>query len=223
MINNIALAALLLALAVPAHRDWEDPSVLSKGREPARNSFIPCGQEPGDRTILLDGTWKLRWAEDVGEKPGEEHDIPVPSSLEMLGFGVPVYVSAGYPFTPAPPRIPIKNSMGLYSRTFNLQDMQEREVFLRFDGVSSAFYVRVNGYDVGYSQGSTEQAEFDITRYIRQGENRLEVDVLRYCDGSYLEDQDFWRMSGIHRSVKLYYTPKIRIRDLGIRTLLDGD
>lgn len=223
MINNIALAALLLALAVPTHRDWEDPSVLSKGREPARNSFIPCGQEPGDRTILLDGTWKFRWAEDVGEKPGEEHDIPVPSSLEILGFGVPVYVSAGYPFTPAPPRIPIKNSMGLYSRTFNLQDMQEREVFLRFDGVSSAFYVRVNGYDVGYSQGSTEQVEFDITRYIRQGENRLEVDVLRYCDGSYLEDQDFWRMSGIHRSVKLYYTPKIRIRDLGIRTLLDGD
>ena len=223
MVNLLVTIAAVLALSVPVHRDWEDPSVLSKGREPARNSFIPYCQTPGDRTVSLDGTWKIRWAEDVSEPLGEEWDIPVPSSLEMQGFGRPVYVSAGYPFAPDPPFIPIKNSMGRYSRKFTLPALDGNEVFLRFDGVSSAFYVRVNGAEAGYSQGSTEQAEFDVTPYVREGENSIEVDVYRYSDGSYLEDQDFWRMSGIHRSVKIYLTPKIRIRDLGIRTVLDKD
>ena len=176
--------------------------------------------------------------------------LAVPANWEVNGYGTPIYISAGYPFKIDPPyvmREPKKdwttyverNPTGQYRRTFTLPDgwegrdgiatnttgqtFQKGQTFLRFEGVMSAFYVWVNGQRVGYSQGSMEPSEFNITPYIKKGENQISVEVYKYSDGSYLEDQDFWRFGGIHRDVLLYHTPDIRLRDVAVRTTPDKD
>ena len=117
-----------------------------------------------------------------------------------------------------------RNPTGCYRRTFTLPAAwADNEVYVHFGAVASAFYVYVNGQEVGYSQGSMEPAEFRLTPYLHGGENSIALKVLKYSDGSYLEDQDMWRFGGIHRSIFLYATPPIRIRDFGVRTLLDDD
>ena len=167
--------------------------------------------------------------------------FPVPANWEVNGYGTPIYISAGYPFKIDPPyvmREPKKewttyverNPTGQYRRTFTLPDSwtgvggqttdrQGGQTFLRFEGVMSAFYVWVNGQKVGYSQGSMEPSEFNVTPYLKNGENQVAVEVYKYSDGSYLEDQDFWRFGGIHRDVLLYHTPNIRLRDVAVRTI----
>ena len=176
--------------------------------------------------------------------------LAVPANWEVNGYGTPIYISAGYPFKIDPPyvmREPKKdwttyverNPTGQYRHTFTLPDgwegrdgiatnttgqtFQKGQTFLRFEGVMSAFYVWVNGQRVGYSQGSMEPSEFNITPYIKKGENQISVEVYKYSDGSYLEDQDFWRFGGIHRDVLLYHTPDIRLRDVAVRTTPDKD
>ena len=176
--------------------------------------------------------------------------LPVPANWEVNGYGTPIYISAGYPFKIDPPyvmREPKKdwttyverNPTGQYRRTFTLpegwggcdrvatndegQAFQKGQTFLRFEGVMSAFYVWVNGQRVGYSQGSMEPSEFNITPYIKKGENQIAVEVYKYSDGSYLEDQDFWRFGGIHRDVLLYHTPDVRLRDVAVRTTSDKE
>ncbi len=166
--------------------------------------------------------------------------LTVPANWEVNGYGTPIYVSAGYPFKIDPPyvtREPKKdwttyeerNPTGQYRRTFTLPDSwascddiatdgTSGQTFLRFEGVMSAFYVWVNGQRVGYSQGSMEPSEFNVTSYIKKGENQIAVEVYKYSDGSYLEDQDFWRFGGIHRDVLLYHTPDVRLRDVAVRT-----
>ena len=152
--------------------------------------------------------------------------------LEVNGYGTPIYSSAGYTFRINPPYVMgepkrsyttyvERNPVGQYRRTFVLPAGWEHDgqTFLRFDGVMSAFYVWVNGTRVGYSQGSMEASEFNITDYLKSGENQIAVEVYRYSDGSYLEDQDFWRFSGIQRDITLFHTPDIRIRDYAVRTL----
>ena len=170
--------------------------------------------------------------------------LPVPANWEVNGYGTPIYVSAGYPFKidlPYVTREPKKdwttyeerNPTGQYRRTFVLPDGWHATVpdgspsgngqtFLRFEGVMSAFYVWVNGLRVGYSQGSMEPSEFNVTPYIKKGENQIAIEVYKYSDGSYLEDQDFWRFGGIHRDVLLYHTPDVRIRDVAARASMDG-
>ena len=170
--------------------------------------------------------------------------LPIPANWEVNGYGTPIYVSAGYPFKIDPPyvtREPKKdwttyeerNPTGQYRRTFVLPDGWHATVpdgspsgngqtFLRFEGVMSAFYVWVNGLRVGYSQGSMEPSEFNVTPYIKKGENQIAIEVYKYSDGSYLEDQDFWRFGGIHRDVLLYHTPDVRIRDVAVRASMDG-
>ena len=143
-----------------------------------------------------------------------------------------IYVSAGYPFKIDPPRVmgepkasyttyKERNPVGQYRRTFILPAgwKADGQTFLRFEGVMSAFYVWINGERIGYSQGSMEPSEFNITRWLKPGENQIALEVYRYSDGSYLEDQDFWRFGGIHRSIHLVHTPDIRIRDYVVRTL----
>jgi beta-galactosidase len=156
--------------------------------------------------------------------------LAVPAVWEVNGYGTPIYVSAGYPFKIDPPYVtkePKKdwttyverNPTGQYKRTFMLPAAWESgQTFLRFEGVMSAFYVWVNGKRVGYSQGSMEPSEFNVTKYLKSGENQIAVEVYKYSDGSYLEDQDFWRFGGIHRDVLLYHTPDIRLRDVAVRT-----
>ena len=238
------LFGLLLPIQPSAQtvHDWENHHVLQINREPARAAFTPFHAQKGDCSICLDGTWKFRWTPVPDERIVEFYQtdfndkdwvgFPVPANWEVNGYGTPIYVSAGYPFKIDPPRVMGEpkvgyttykewNPVGQYRRSFQLPaDWEARgQTFLRFEGVMSAFYVWINGERVGYSQGSMEPSEFNITNYLHAGENQIALEVYRYSDGSYLEDQDFWRFGGIHRSIHLLHTPDIRIRDYAVRTL----
>lgn len=238
------LFGLLLPIQPSAQtvHDWENHHVLQINREPARVAFTPFHAQKGDCSICLDGTWKFRWTPVPDERIVEFYQtdfndkdwvgFPVPANWEVNGYGTPIYVSAGYPFKIDPPRVmgepkvdyttyKERNPVGQYRRSFQLPAGWEArgQTFLRFEGVMSAFYVWINGERVGYSQGSMEPSEFNITNYLHAGENQIALEVYRYSDGSYLEDQDFWRFGGIHRSIHLLHTPDIRIRDYAVRTL----
>lgn len=222
--------------------DWENHHVLQINREPARAAFSPYFIHKGDCSMSLDGTWKFRWTPVPGERikdffrigfdDSSWDDFPVPANWEVNGYGTPIYVSAGYPFKIDPPRVmgepkesyttyKERNPVGQYRRSFTLPSdwIKNGQTFIRFEGVISAFYVWINGQRVGYSQGSMEPSEFNITPYLKAGENQVSLEVYRYSDGSYLEDQDFWRFSGIHRSIHLIHTPDVRIKDYVVRTL----
>ena len=238
------LFGLLLPIQPSAQtvHDWENHHVLQINREPARAAFTPFHVQKGDCSICLDGTWKFRWTPVPNERIVEFYQtdfndkdwvgFPVPANWEVNGYGTPIYVSAGYPFKIDPPRVmgepkvdyttyKERNPVGQYRRSFQLPAGWEArgQTLLRFEGVMSAFYVWINGERVGYSQGSMEPSEFNITNYLHAGENQIALEVYRYSDGSYLEDQDFWRFGGIHRSIHLLHTPDIRIRDYAVRTL----
>ena len=150
-------------------------------------------------------------------------NIAVPGNWQLLGFDdKPIYTNTHYPFDPNPPFVPKENPTGCYRQSFKVDPAWlEREVFISFESVDSAFYLWINGQEVGYSQDSRLPAEFNITAYLRAGENTLAAQVMRYSDGSYLEDQDFWLLSGIQRDVILYSKPKMHLRDFTVRTLLD--
>ena len=222
--------------------DWENHHVLHINRLPARAAFLPYRQKVGDSSYSLNGEWKFRWTPVPDERIFDFYrtefddsgweDFLVPSNWENRGYGTPIYVSAGYPFRIDPPRVmgtpkedyttyKERNPVGQYRRTFTLPAHWEGdgEVLLRFDGVMSAFYVWINGEKVGYSQGSMEASEFNVTRYLQKGQNQIALEVYRYSDGSYLEDQDFWRFGGIHRDITLIHTHKVAFRDYTVRTL----
>ena len=228
------------------HHDWEDQNILQYRREAPRAHFFGYGNTPGDRQLSLDGKWRFNWTARPEEQPEEFWQpafddsqwamMDVPGDWEMHGYGTPIYSSSGYTFRIDPPRVmgePKKsytawterNPTGVYRRTFTLPaSWQNQEVHIRFGAVGSAFHLWVNGHEAGYSQGSMEPAEFLITDYLNSdGKNQITLEVLKYSDGSYLEDQDMWRLAGIHRSITLFATPRIRIRDVGIRTTLDND
>ena len=238
------LLGTLIACPIQAQtvHDWENHHVLQINREPARAAFTPFTEQKGDCSLCLDGMWKFRWTPVPDQKIIDFYradfddrdwtDFPVPANWEINGYGTPIYVSAGYPFKIDPPRVmgepkadyttyKERNPVGQYRRTFVLPAdwTAKGQTFLRFEGVMSAFYVWINGERVGYSQGSMEPSEFNITKYLYSGENQIALEVYRYSDGSYLEDQDFWRFGGIHRSIHLMHTPDIRIRDYAVRTL----
>ena len=246
----LGMVALLASstLSATEHHDWEDNHVLQINREPARAYFIPYGEKAGDRMLSLNGEWQFRWTKTPYWRIKDFYrtdfndsgwiKFPVPANWEVNDgnhtFGTPIYISAGYPFKIDPPYVMSepkrewttyeeRNPTGQYRRTFTLPaGWQAGQTFLRFEGVMSAFYVWINGQKVGYSQGSMEPSEFNITSYLQQGDNQIAVEVYKYSDGSYLEDQDFWRFGGIHRDVLLYHTPDVRLRDVAIRASMDG-
>ena len=214
--------------------DWENPRLLQRNREPARATLIPYADAgtalAGERGAspyfkLLNGYWKFRCLPSpAAEEEGEEANlIPVPSNWQMHGYGTPVYTNVAYPFPVDPPRVPVDNPVGVYTRQFSLpEDWQGKQVFLNFEGVNSGFYVYLNGRVVGYSQGAHLPSEFNITQYLQSGENTLTVRVFQWTDGSYLEDQDCWRLSGIFRDVYLVATPAVHLRDVWVRTTFDA-
>ncbi|SHF88207.1 beta-galactosidase [Mariniphaga anaerophila] len=241
---NITLLGVLLALFCQAQQqpEWNDLSVLHVNREPSRTYFyafenrelaLKNNKEESAFFASLNGTWKFHWAATPALRPadfykngydtGNWDEIDVPSNWELRGYGVPFYVSAGYGFKIDQPHIdPSNNPVGSYKRTFIIpENWNGRETFIHFGGVSSAFYVWVNGEKVGYSQDSKTPSEFNITGFVHPGENELAVEVYRWCDGSYIEDQDFWRFSGIQRDVFLYSQPAVRIQDFEVTTNLD--
>lgn len=199
----------------------------------------PAYTRPWERThssryLLLNGNWKFNWVKQPSERPVDFYktsydvsgwkEIPVPSNWEMHGYGTPIYTNITYPIRNNPPFIQGQrgytvekepNAVGSYRREFTLPaDWKDKEVFIHFDGIYSAAYVWINGKKVGYSQGSSNDAEFRITPYVKAGNNTVAVEVYRWCDGSFLEDQDMFRLSGIHRDVYLVASPKVRLRDI---------
>lgn len=201
-------------------------------------------RDPSPFFKSLNGTWRFRWVPNPEERPVGFQDpasdvsawdtIPVPANWQLHGYGVPIYTNIKHPFKVDPPRVTgvppkdftafaMRNPVGSYRRTFTVpSSWQGREVFLHFEGVKAAFYVWINGRKVGYSQGSMTPAEFRVSSYLKKGTNVLAVEVYRWCDGSYLEDQDMWRLSGIYRDVFLFSTPKVHVRDFFAEAALEN-
>ena len=226
----------------PGHPTWIP---YASEEEMAADPAYARPWEPtaSSRFLLLSGSWKFHWSPAPSERPVDFYkngydvsgweDIDVPSCWEMKGYGTPLYTNVAYPFLDNPPFIqPMRgytterepNPVGSYRRDFTLPaDWSGKEVYLHFDGVYSAFYVWVNGKKVGYSQGSNNDAEFNITPYVRKGRNTVAVEVYKWSDGSYLEDQDMFRFAGIHRNVYLLARPKAHIKDARTETEFNAD
>lgn len=220
---------------------WEDPLVTSINREPSRatsysykneQDALTCDRSKSTRMLLLNGDWDFAFAFKPADAPKDFYKarvqgwkkIEVPSNWEMKGYDIPIYKSAVYPFRPVdPPRVPKDyNAVGSYQRTFTVPaDWKNMNITLHFGGVSSAFKVWLNGKFLGYGEDSCLPSEFNITPYLQAGENIVSVQVIRWSDGSYLEDQDHWRMSGIQREVMLLAEPKVRIADFHWQAKLD--
>jgi len=222
--------------------DWENPEIFGRNKAAPRTFFIPyasreaavAGRTEGSPYVLsLNGKWKFHWSRRPSERPADfftpDFDdsawtsIPVPSNWQLQGFGVPIYVNIVYPWgAPDPPYIPhYNNPVGSYRTTFTIPKLwKNRRVLVRFGGVESAFYLWLNGAKVGYSQGSRTPAEFDLTPYLKEGTNLMAVEVYRWSDGSYLEDQDFWRLSGIFRDVHLISMDEFHLWDFWARPVL---
>ena len=226
----------------PSSNDWENPAVFQINREPARAAFLPYADEASaiadDYTrspwfLTLDGKWKFNWSPTPDQRPKEFFktdfnttnwkEITVPSNWELNGYGIPIYTNIIYPFVKNPPFIDhADNPVGSYRRAFELpENWNGRRVYLHFEAGTSAMYIWVNGEKVGYSENTKSPTEFDITKYVKAGKNQIAVEVYRWSDGSYLEDQDFWRLSGIDRDVYLYSTDNTRIADFFARPDLD--
>lgn len=217
---------------------YENLHILHENTMPNRAYYIPASEraaastgqrENSDRFCLLNGSWKFRYYDsiyDVTEEFFREDynvsgfdEIPVPGVWQNFGYDRHQYTNTRYPFPMDPPYVPSENPCGTYVHTFSYEsDPMAPNVYLNFEGVDSCFYVWMNGAYVGYSQVSHSTSEFDVTAYIREGENRLAVLVLKWCDGSYLEDQDKFRMSGIFRDVYLLKRPKQGIFDYFLTT-----
>jgi len=229
-------------LAESTRPEWNNLDILQIGREAPHANMMSYPTEEAalayDRSTspwfrTLNGEWKFNWVRKPADRPvGFENPaydisdwgtIPVPSNWEMEGHGLRIYSNIEYPFPKDPPNAPTEwNPVGSYRREFSVPDEWDgREVRIVFDGVESAFYLWINGKKAGYSQGSRTPAEFNITEHLQEGRNTLAVEVYRWSDGSYLEDQDFWRLSGIFREVYLWSTETAHIRDFTIVTDLD--
>ncbi|WP_242116881.1 glycoside hydrolase family 2 TIM barrel-domain containing protein [Aestuariivivens sediminicola] len=225
--------------------EWENPEVFQINREDPTASFykypsieLALKNEGWQNSSLyksLNGTWSFYYADSVQARPVDffKEDfniqgwdtISVPSNWEIKGFGIPVYTNVVYMFPPNPPYIPHNiNNNGSYKRNFNIpEDWTGKDIYLHFAGVSGAMYVWLNGEFVGYNEGSKTAAEFNITKFVKPGTNAIAVQVMRWSDASYMEDQDFWRLSGIERDVYVYATDKITLRDLKVVADLEND
>ena len=246
--GSAAAIAALLTLHVQAQTaaDWENPAVLGINKLPYHATLqLPSREKECQEIVSLDGQWLFHWSRNPEERPKdfwrEDYDvsqwnkITVPGNWQTQGYGTPIYININYPFvkdrpkvTTEPPRdwtaYENRNPVGSYARFLDVtKEMLSQNLILHFGGVHSAFYVWVNGQRVGYSQNSMSPAEFDVTKYLREGRNKLAVEVYRWSDGSYLEDQDMWRLSGIFRSVQLWVRPLVHISDYRVTAVPNAD
>lgn len=245
---SLAFLATVLSFFSAAAVEWEDTSVNAIGRRAAHAYMLPLDSVKDALSAdlvpetpyvqSLNGDWKISWCGEPSRRPQdfyrEDFDdscwqtIDVPSCVELRGFGNPGYTNVQFPFLNDPPYIkdallktPDYNPVSSYRTHFSVpQSWDGRRVILRFDGVYSAYYLWINGQKVGYAEDSKLPSEFDITKYLKEGDNLLAVEVYRWCDGSYLEDQDMFRFSGIFRDVTLYAEPEAGIEDLNFTTTL---
>jgi len=217
--------------------DWENPLVAGINREDphatmtpysGRTAVLASDHDINSLVQSLNGKWKFHWAPNPDSRPvdffreefdvREWPDIEVPGNWEFQGYGVPIYTNIDYPFRADPPFVPRDdNPVGSFRRTFAVPaSWAGRQTFISFGSVRSAFYLWVNGKSVGFAKGSKTPAEFNITPFVREGVNNVSVEVYRWTDGSYLEGQDYWKVSGIERGVSLYSLPGVHIRDFGV-------
>lgn len=219
--------------------DWENPAVYRVNKLEAVSTFYRYNSEPeiigsqpwinNENYILLNGNWKFNWSKNPAERPANFHTsnfddsewatIPVPSNWQVHGYDYPIYVNFTYPFNKNEPKIDGDfNPVGSYRYSFKIpESFSGKKIIIHFGAVNSAFYLWINGSKVGYSQDSKTPAEFDITSFVKTAdENLLAIEVFRWCDGSYLEDQDFWRVSGIERDVYVYAKNKVSVEDVFI-------
>src|SRR5471030_2752557 len=227
-------------VTVLARRDWENIASTQHNRLPAHPPFQSWHSQDAARAgldaasiVSLNGEWAFSYFNKPEAVPEtwREKDLPdagrlaVPSNWQLAGFDAPIYTNVQYPIPVNPPFVPTENPTGCYSLTFNVDAswLSSGQTRVIFDGVNSAFYLWCNGQWIGYSQDSRLPAEFDLSAALQPGENRLAVMVLRWCAGSYLEDQDMWRMSGIFRDVTLLHKPSCQLTDVQVRTHLRHD
>jgi len=247
LLLGLLSVTILHAQDRPPHPELENPAIQGINKEYPRATFVSyesreaallSDKAKSSRMISLNGTWKFKFVTGVSNriddfaKPDLDlakwDEIQVPSNMEIQGYGIPIYTNVGYEFYPAwnfkPPYINDleKNNIGYYRRDFNVpQGWGNGQIFVHFGSVKSVGFVWVNGRKVGMSKDSKTPQEFDITRYVKPGKNSIAVEVFRWSDASYLECQDFWRLSGIPRDVYLYVQPKVRLRDFFAGTTLD--
>ena len=223
---------------------WQDVQVVSVNKEYPRTSFMTYDNrtdaltgkfEKSNYYQLLNGTWKFFFADSYKDLPANItdpsvstdswNDIKVPGNWEVQGYGVAIYTNHGYEFkprNPQPPSLPEANPVGVYRRDIDIPaDWKERDIYLHLAGAKSGVYVYINGQEVGYSEDSKNPAEFLINKYVKPGKNVLTLKIFRWSTGSYLECQDFWRISGIERDVYLYSQPKAALKDFRITSTLD--
>ncbi|WP_299012083.1 glycoside hydrolase family 2 TIM barrel-domain containing protein [uncultured Polaribacter sp.] len=218
--------------------EWENPEIFQINREQPKATFYNYNSindallnkdwKLSSNYKVLNGKWHFYYSDSVQGRPANFYKndfnlkgwdtISVPSNWELKGFGLPIYTNVVYVFPKNPPFIPHKiNNVGSYKRSFEIPtNWKNKDIYLHFAGVSGAMYVYVNGKKVGYSEGSKTPAEFNITKYITTGKNQIAVQVLRWSDASYIEDQDFWRLSGIERDVYLRADDSIAINDFKV-------
>ncbi|USX15343.1 DUF4981 domain-containing protein [Oxalobacteraceae bacterium OTU3CAMAD1] len=239
----LALASLSMGAAHAAPpTEWEQPEVVAVNREPMKATFfnfesrekaIAADPAASKYYLSLDGTWSFAYSERPETRPKDFYrdgfdlagwkTIQVPGMIQAQGFGKPIFTNIDYPFPMAEPFIPpALNEVGSYRRDFVVPaDWDGRDVFLHVGAAGAAYYIWVNGEKVGYSEDSKLPSEFNLSKYVKPGKNSISIEVYRWADASYLEDQDFWRLSGIERSVYVYAEPKSRLRDYTVTALLD--
>lgn len=223
--------------------DWIDPKTIGRNRLEPHTRILPYADQEAARTeerqespwiTSLNGRWRFELAPTPSNAPAGFADpsydvddwdsIEVPLNWQAAGYGAPHYTNVVYPFPVDPPNVPTKNPTACYRRTFHVEeDWGDRQIRLHFGGVDSAFHLWVNGERVGYSEGARLPSEFDITEYIEPGENLIAVRVYKWSNGSYLEDQDMWWLSGVFRDVYAYAIPETHIADVDVRTQLDDE
>ncbi|RKD90946.1 glycoside hydrolase family 2 TIM barrel-domain containing protein [Mangrovibacterium diazotrophicum] len=247
-IKLAALALMLLSFSVKAQERWQDPKVNEVNREPMHSAFFAYESEDAAEAgvkesstnfMSLNGTWKFNWVQNARQRPTDFYSVglndkgwgemPVPGLWELNGYGDPQYVNIGYgwreQYKNNPPIVPEENNhVGSYRKEIELPaNWSGKEIYAHFGSVTSNISLYVNGKFVGYSEDSKLEAEFNLTKYLKPGKNLIAFQSFRWCDGSYLEDQDFWRFSGVGRDCYLFAREKTHMRDLKVTPDLVDD
>jgi beta-galactosidase len=243
--KNILLGSLLLASFFKGYsqnNDWENPQLVDQGKEKPHATFMLFNKAEDVKADdysrssyykLLNGQWKFTYTDKYADRVQDFYktdlddsrwsSLAVPSNWELKGFGIPIYTNITYPHPKNPPFIGPDNPVGTYRKSFTVPaNWDGREVLLQFGSISGCAFIYVNGKKVGMTKASKSPAEFNITKYLKKGNNLLALQVFRWHDGSYLEDQDFWRLSGIERDVFLYALPKLTVWDFFLKGDLDA-
>ena len=224
LFSLFALAIGFQTIALSQKNEWRDPEVNAVNRAPMHANYFAYEspdaaragvKEESDNFLSLNGMWKFNWVRNADQRPDDFYrlgyndsawdELKVPAVWELNGYGDPIYVNVGYPwknqFRTDPPKIPVKNNhVGSYRKEIVIPaEWKDKQIFAHFGSVTSNIYLWVNGKYVGYSEDSKLEAEFDLSGYLKPGKNLIAFQVFRWCDGSYLEDQDFFRFSGVGR------------------------